>query len=30
MAEYDYSNIRLLVIADDTLARSGLAAGDYQ
>ena len=26
MAEYDYNNIRLLVIADDTLARSGLAA----
>lgn len=26
MAEYDYNNIRILVIADDTLARSGLAA----
>lgn len=26
MAEYDYNNISLLVIADDTLARSGLAA----
>ncbi len=26
MTEYDFDNIRLLVVADDTLARSGLAA----
>ena len=26
MAEYDYNNTRILVVADDTLARSGLAA----